>query len=406
MKAPGMHIITKFLLLVTLFLVPGRAAGQCYFFDFNNFGENASPGAPIYGPDPWDPHQQLWGNATNALPSGWPNASIPGKQIYRGGPVGSTNYSVEAYYSLTNPSDTFALNATAMAVPGSRTQFYPFGVIFPDAPEGGYFGDRWPNMPDVIVTNMFGGTQAGAFLQVVAWDNDNGQLASWADAWNAALAGSGRAVGWSKVFFQLTDCPPGGGIGLIYFESFNLFIISEGPVVADASATKKLWVSANGTNARVTLDASRAFDPDRDALLFYWSAFPANVLTNGIKVDAVLPLGMNTVHLAVNDGSIYATTNVTVEVITMVEAVVRLIELANSSVSRPHPYGATLSGALAAIQRGDAIPAINQLQAFRNQVNAQISKNDAALSQRLIRFGQEIIDALSVGCGKGAAGRE
>src|SRR5207249_802569 len=66
---------------------------------------------------------------------------------------------------------------------------------------------------------------------------------------------------------------------------------SDRPPVADASATKLLWVSPNGSNAVVTLDASRSFDPDGDVLQYWWSYFegwsdwwgwPIYQYTNGV----------------------------------------------------------------------------------------------------------------------------
>ena len=78
-------------------------------------------------------------------------------------------------------------------------------------------------IPNTIYTNG----QVGVYLQVVAWDNGGGQLNSWPEAWNAAMAGGGKAVGWSKVFWQrvaLGSHPPAG---LYNFESFNIAIVPE-----------------------------------------------------------------------------------------------------------------------------------------------------------------------------------
>jgi hypothetical protein len=65
------------------------------------------------------------------------------------------------------------------------------------------------------------------YLQVRTWDNAGGQLGSWDEAWNAALAGSGRAVGWSEVFEQPLAIGSVPYPGMMNFESFNIFLVPE-----------------------------------------------------------------------------------------------------------------------------------------------------------------------------------
>lgn len=109
---------------------------------------------------------------------------------------------------MANP---FALNEAATAVSGSLT------VFFQDSFAG------------LFASQSFGvvaGTDS-VFLQVRAWDNAGGTLPSWDAAWQAALNGSDRAVGWSKVFVQpvvIGGVPPPG---MFNFESFNIFIVPE-----------------------------------------------------------------------------------------------------------------------------------------------------------------------------------
>src|ERR1039457_1705375 len=91
---------------------------------FENFGFNGSPIAPVYGPDPANQSQQKWGNASEASP--------PGTQTYSGPKLDGTNYSAEAFYSLTPVSDVFALDAAASGVPGSLTSFWLGGGFFID----------------------------------------------------------------------------------------------------------------------------------------------------------------------------------------------------------------------------------------------------------------------------------
>jgi hypothetical protein len=184
-----------------------RAGGQGWF-DFNNYALNGSPMAAIYSPEPANPGQQKWGNA--------PDASPPGTQTYAGTRLAGLNYRVQAWYSLTPVLDALALDANGAAVDGSLTTFFT-------GPDAGFFSGGQFIIPDSIFTN---GSQ-GVYLQVRAWDTVGGQYNSWAEAWNAALSGSGKAVGWSKVFWQPVN--PGLGLpdGLYGFESFNLFIVPE-----------------------------------------------------------------------------------------------------------------------------------------------------------------------------------
>jgi hypothetical protein len=59
--------------------------------------------------------------------------------------------------------------------------------------------------------------------------------------------------------------------------------------------------------------------------------------------------------------------------------------------------GATLAAAIASIDRSNPMAAINQLQAFQNQVRAQVAPLDAALADTFIQAAQQAIDALSGG---------
>jgi hypothetical protein len=58
---------------------------------------------------------------------------------------------------------------------------------------------------------------------------------------------------------------------------------------------------------------------------------------------------------------------------------------------------AKLSAALAAIDRSSPTAAINQLQAFQNQVRAQVAPLNPALADSFIQAAQDIIDALGGG---------
>ena len=62
---------------------------------------------------------------------------------------------------------------------------------------------------------------------------------------------------------------------------------------------------------------------------------------------------------------------------------------------------ATLEAALASINRGNAVAAANQLQAFQNKVSAQVARSNPVLAQTLIQAAQQVIDTLQGG-GSGA----
>ncbi len=179
---------------------------------FSNTGVNAGAKAAVYGPDPDNPNRQQWGNTPEGNPAGM--------QIYGGAPLEGTNYSVEAWSSLNPVLDVSALLPGGSPVAGSQTVFlggvgagFFGGDIY--APEWAYKADEQP------------GYAYGIYLQVRAWDNSGGQFTTWDGAWAAAQQGSGKAVGWSQVFWQ----PLGFGLepypGLINFRSFNVFVVPE-----------------------------------------------------------------------------------------------------------------------------------------------------------------------------------
>ena len=82
----------------------------------------------------------------------------------------------------------------------------------------------------------------GVYFQVRAWDNAGGQLATWDRAWNAALAGGGNAIGWSKVFWQPVGTGASPAFGLINFESFNIFIVPEPSTLSLLGLSGLVWL--------------------------------------------------------------------------------------------------------------------------------------------------------------------
>lgn len=168
------------------------------------------------------------------------------------------------------------------------------------------------------------------------------------------------------------------------------------PPIADASATLLTHISANGTNATVILDGSRSFDPDGDLLQYAWyEADAGSPLASGVVAITVLPVGTHPIRLVVTDCIDSATNIITVEVMTAAQAVERLVELASADAPHPQPLLATLAAAIASIDRSNPTSAINQLQAFQNQVTAQVAPLDAELAATFIQAAQEVIDVLS-----------
>jgi hypothetical protein len=182
--------------------------------------------------------------------------------------------------------------------------------------------------------------------------------------------------------------------------SIAILMVNEFPL-ADASATLPLVISANGTNALVVLDGTRSSDPDCDALnclcLSTFTNQPSVPIATGVVAIVVLPVGTHPIDLVVNDGLASSTDSITVAVLTTSEAVQRLICIVNESgLAHPRPLIATLEAALASIQRGNLIAAMNQLQAFQNKVRAQVVPEDPMLAESLIQRANQVIEALGV----------
>lgn len=175
--------------------------------------------------------------------------------------------------------------------------------------------------------------------------------------------------------------------------SSNALLRVDHSPVADASATRDTVVSANGANAGVILDGSRSRDADNDPLQYFWFEGDT-LLAGGVVAVRILPLGIHAFSLVVSDGLFADTNRFTIAVLTPAQAVQQLIAMCDLKASRTQPLRATLSAALAAINRGDSTPAVNQLLAFQNKVRAQVSPADPAFAASLLQSSQEIIDAL------------
>ncbi len=130
-------------------------------------------------------------------------------------------------------------------------------------------------------------------------------------------------------------------------------------------------ISPNGTNAPVVLDGTRSSDPEGEAITFAWYEGTTLLGTKAVVVT-VMPVGEHPLLLVVSDGFLSATNAFTIDVLTTGQGVERLAAIVSADVSRSQPLLALLGAAAASINRGDTIPAINQLRAFEQKLRAQL----------------------------------
>jgi hypothetical protein len=181
--------------------------------------------------------------------------------------------------------------------------------------------------------------------------------------------------------------------------SSNAVLRVDRPPVADATATVPLVISCNNSNARVVLNGSRSFDPDGDPLQYFWfKAGATNAIAARTVAVVVLPVGTNSITLMVNDGFASSQQTITVAVITIPQAIGRLMGLVTARVAKPQPLIVTLSAALDSVEHGNRTAASHQLRAFQDKVDAQVARRDHTLARTLIKAAEEINDALDCGC--------
>ena len=179
--------------------------------------------------------------------------------------------------------------------------------------------------------------------------------------------------------------------------------------IADASATVALVVAplnCDGgiSQATVVLDGSNSSDPDADALSYSWfQDGVSNAIATGVVAVVQLPVGSNHLTLVVSDGMASSSQTFVVEVITTDTAVERLMVVVQANADRPQPLIASLRAALASIDRCQPEVAINQLEAFKNKVLAQVAPNDPDLANLLLGEAQALIDILNGGAAQVAA---
>jgi hypothetical protein len=183
---------------------------------------------------------------------------------------------------------------------------------------------------------------------------------------------------------------PGG----IATNSSVLLRVNRAPV-ADASATESLVISLNGTNAEVVLNGSRSSDPDGDALLFTWFlADDPNALATTAVAIRTLPVGTNQLVLNVWDGMAQGSQTMTVEVITTLQALDRLVALLQSGSPKAQPLLAALRAALAAID--SATMEITSITRAQNG-KAHLKIRGAAGHTHVVETSTNMIDWTPVG---------
>jgi len=148
--------------------------------------------AQIYGPQASDPSLSLSGQSAAGTPSG--------ATAYTGSALAGTGFNFAVYYgaaTVTDPTQLQLLYTTTFRTGGAA------GLIAP--------------APDVVLAGIAAG--ASAQLQVRAWDNAGGTIASW------ALAGTRGA---SSMFLS---APLGGGTvfspDMTGWNSFNIYSVPE-----------------------------------------------------------------------------------------------------------------------------------------------------------------------------------
>jgi len=161
--------------------------------------------------------------------------------------------------------------------------------------------------------------------------------------------------------------------------------------------TNLLVIAPVGTNATVYLDGSRSTDVENDPLEYFWSE-GTNTFATGVLATNRFAPGRHAITLTVSDGSATGTNSVVLEVLSPASAVGALrtlVEAADLGGKNANPLLASLRAAATSFDRGNSNAGINQLQAFQNQVRAQIAPLDPTLAATFIEVAQEIIDALS-----------
>lgn len=175
-------------------------------------------------------------------------------------------------------------------------------------------------------------------------------------------------------------------------------VLPEDCAFADESAT--YVISLNETDACIVLDGSGSFSPSGSPLQYWWVQDNTNIFATTAITTNCLPLGCHAISLLVSDGTYSCRSDLNICVVTPGEAVSLAIDLVdNADIGRKNkrPLIASLKAAMSSFDRGSHTSGLNQLNAFKNKVRAQISRENPAAAQAFTDSVQRIIDAIHCG---------
>ena len=166
--------------------------------------------------------------------------------------------------------------------------------------------------------------------------------------------------------------------------------------IADASATQPMVISAYKDFGNVILDGTRSYDPDGDLLHFTWYETGTSIpLALGVTPAVVLSSGTHSLTLIVDDGSLFATNAVSLQIINAETALTNLSITVKADLPRPEALLANLAAALDALDHSAPVTAIKEMTAFKNEIRTEIASANPALSAALLLAAQRIIDVLT-----------
>jgi hypothetical protein len=164
-----------------------------------------------------------------------------------------------------------------------------------------------------------------------------------------------------------------------------------------ADETALLVIAGNGQNAMVHLDGSLSSDPDGDVLEYLWTEEgQAAPFAAGVLATNSFDLGAHTIVLLVDDGQATGSDTVTIDVITLSEAVEELLLFVSETDLRrkeKRPLLATLNRVWDSFEEGRLNTAVKQLGAFQQKVRAHLLKAKPDAGRRLLAAVEQLIDA-------------
>lgn len=167
--------------------------------------------------------------------------------------------------------------------------------------------------------------------------------------------------------------------------------------IADASLTRPRVVSACGTNASVVLNATASSHPNKVPTTFLWKDASGATFADGLIAVAPLPLGLNAITLVADDGMATARASITVEALSLAEALHRLItETEDASISALKRPLLRLPLQLAAdrVNEGRPMQAAVHLRSFLRRTRELVEPDIPSLATRWIEDTEAVIVAI------------